>query len=56
MNLLIVLLCMLPCIACIVISAVLAIKETNGWGWFLFVGILLSLNSESIRNLIEINL
>jgi len=32
----------LPALACVIGAAVLAINQVAGWGWFLFVGLLMT--------------
>jgi hypothetical protein len=29
-------------ILCFIIASIMAVKDVNGWGWFLFVSLLLS--------------
>lgn len=48
MKLLVLFISLLPSIVCFVVSAILAVKEKDGWGWFLFVGFLLAAVSDNI--------
>ena len=38
----IVILALLPLLACLIVAGVLCYKGREGWGWFLFVGFLLA--------------
>ena len=33
---------LLPMVTCFVVASILAYKDKDGWGWFLFVGLLVS--------------
>jgi len=51
--LLVLFLSLLPSITCFIVAAFLAVKEKEGWGWFLFVGFLLAGFSSSLPDLIK---
>lgn len=53
MALLVLFLSLLPSITCFIVAAFLAVKEKEGWGWFLFVGFLLAGFSSSLPDLIK---
>ncbi len=54
MALLVFILSMIPSILCIITSAILCMKERDGWGWFLFVGLLLAGGAMSGSDIIGI--
>lgn len=37
----------LTALACVIAAAVLAVKSIAGWGWFLFVGLLMASSSSN---------
>ena len=54
MALLVFILSMIPSLACIITSAILCVKGKEGWGWFLFVGLLLAGGAMSGSDIIRI--
>ena len=53
MVLVVFILSMIPSAICFIIAAILAVKERDGWGWFLFVGFLLGGAVMSTSNVME---
>ena len=54
MALLIFVLSMIPSLACIITSAILCMKGKEGWGWFLFVGLLLAGGAISGSDILQV--
>ncbi len=52
-QLLVLLIVTLPSILCFIISAVLAAKEKEGWGWFLFVGVVIACSDQTIMSVLH---
>lgn len=48
MEMTIILLALLPMVACLITSGILCYKDKDGWGWFLFVGFLLATVFETV--------
>ena len=53
MYLLLLLLINLPSIACVICALILALKNKDGWGWFLFVALLLAATSGEVVKIVQ---